>query len=114
MRLHYTTVGAPTGEPVLILNGTTGSGADTLTLVFAGEILGPSQPIDVSRYYIILPDAIGTGKFSKPSDGLRASFPKYNYDDMVDAQYRLVAEHLGVRHLRLVLGNSMGGMHAWI
>jgi homoserine O-acetyltransferase len=114
LRLHYTTVGAPTGEPVLILHGTTGSGAGMLTPAFAGELFGPGQPLDTSRYYVILPDAIGTGKSSKPSDALRASFPKYNYDDMVDAQYRLVTEHLGVRHLRLVLGNSMGGMHTWI
>jgi len=110
LRLHYTTVGASTGEPVLILHGTTGSGAGMLTAAFAGELFGPGQPLDASRYYIILPDAIGTGKSSKPSDGLRTKFPKYNYDDMVDAQYRLVKEHLGVRHLRLVLGNSMGGM----
>jgi len=114
LRLHYTTVGAPTGEPVLILHGTTGSGAGMLTPTFGGELFGPGQPLDASRYYIILPDAIGTGKSSKPSDGLRASFPKYNYDDMVAAQYRLVTEHLGVRHLRLALGNSMGGMHIWI
>jgi len=114
LRLHYTTVGAPTGEPVLILHGTTGSGAGFLTPAFAGELFGPGQPLDATRYYVILPDAIGTGKSSKPSDGLRASFPKYNYDDMVDAQYRLVKEHLGVRHLRLVLGNSMGGMQTWM
>ena len=114
LRLHYTTVGAPGGEPVLILHGTTGSGAGMLTPAFAGELFGPGQPLDAKRYYIILTDAIGTGKSSKPSDGLRASFPKYNYDDMVDAQYRLVKEHLGVRHLRLVLGNSMGGMQTWI
>jgi homoserine O-acetyltransferase len=114
LRLHYTTVGAPTGEPVLILHGTTGSGAGMLTPAFAGELFGPGQALDASRYYIILPDAVGTGKSSKPSDGLRASFPKYNYDDMVGAQYRLVSEHLSVRHLRLVLGNSMGGMHTWI
>ena len=114
LRLHYTTVGAPSGEPVLILHGTTGSGAGMLTPAFAGELFGPGQPLDASRYYVILPDAIGTGKSSKPSDGLRASFPRYNYDDMVDAQYRLVTEHLGVRHLRLVLGNSMGGMQTWI
>jgi len=114
LRLNYTTVGAPSGEPVLILHGTTGSAASMLTPVFAGELFGPGQPLDASRYYIILTDAIGTGKSSKPSDGLRASFPKYNYDDMVDAQYRLVREHLGVRHLRLVLGNSMGGMQTWI
>jgi homoserine O-acetyltransferase len=114
LRLHYTTVGAPAGEPVLILHGTTGSGGAMLTPAFAGELLGPGQPLDASRYYIILTDAIGTGKSSKPSDGLRTKFPKYNYDDMVDAQYRLVKEHLGVRHLRLVLGNSMGGMQTWI
>ena len=114
LRLHYTTVGASTGEPVLILHGTTGSGAGMLTPVFAGELFGPGQPLDASRYYVILPDAIGHGKSSKPSDGLRASFPRYNYDDMVSAQHRLVTEHLGVRRVRLVLGNSMGGMHVWI
>jgi homoserine O-acetyltransferase/O-succinyltransferase len=114
LRLNYTTVGAPTGEPVLILHGTTGSGASMLTPAFAGELFGPGQPLDANRYYIILTDAIGTGKSSKPSDGMRASFPKYNYDDMVDAQYRLIKEHLGITHLRLVLGNSMGGMQAWI
>jgi homoserine O-acetyltransferase len=114
LRLHYTTVGAPGGEPVLILHGTTGSGTGMLTPAFAGELFGPGQPLDASRYFVILPDAIGTGKSSKPSDGLRASFPRYSYDDMVDAQYRLVTEHLGVRRLRLVLGNSMGGMHIWL
>lgn len=114
LRLHYTTLGAPGGEPVLILHGTTGSGAGFLTPAFAGELFGPGQPLDASRYYIILPDAVGTGKSSKPSDGMRAGFPRYNYDDMVDAQYRLVKEHLNVRRLRLVLGNSMGGMQTWI
>ncbi len=114
LRLHYRTVGAPTGEPVLILHGTTGSSASMLTPAFAGELFGPGQPLDARRYYVILPDAIGTGKSSKPSDGLRAAFPRYNYDDMVDAQYRLVREHLGVRRLRLVLGNSMGGMQTWM
>jgi homoserine O-acetyltransferase len=114
LRLHYTTVGAPTGEPVLILHGTTGSGAGILNPRFAGELFGPGQPLDASRYFIILTDAIGHGKSSKPSDGLRASFPKYNYDDMVVAQYRLVTEHLAVRHLRLLLGNSMGGMQIWM
>jgi homoserine O-acetyltransferase len=114
LRLHYTTVGAPTGEPVVILHGTTGSGAGMLNPGFAGELFGAGQPLDAGRYYIILPDAVGTGKSSKPSDGMRASFPRYNYDDMVAAQYRLVAEHLGVKHLRLVLGNSMGGMQTWI
>jgi homoserine O-acetyltransferase len=114
LRLHYTTVGARGGEPVLVLHGTTGSGAGFLTPAFAGELFGAGQPLDASRYLIILPDAIGTGKSTKPSDGMRMSFPKYNYDDMVDAQYRLVREHLGVRHLRLVIGNSMGGMQTWI
>jgi homoserine O-acetyltransferase len=107
-------VGAPTGEPVLLLHGTNGSGTGLLNPGFGGELFGPGQPLDARRYYIILPDAIGTGKSSKPSDGLRTKFPKYNYDDMVDGQYRLVREHLGVRHLRLVLGNSMGGMQTWI
>jgi homoserine O-acetyltransferase len=114
LRLQYTTIGAPSGEPVLILHGTTGSGAGMLTGAFAGELFGPGQPLDASRYFIVLPDAIGAGKSSKPSDGLRAKFPKYNYDDMVAAQYRLVTEGLGIRHLRLVLGNSMGGMHTWV
>jgi homoserine O-acetyltransferase/O-succinyltransferase len=81
---------------------------------FAGELFGPGQPLDASRYFIILPDAVGAGKSSKPSDGLRTKFPQYNYDDMVAAQYRLVTEGLGIRHVRLVLGNSMGGMHTWI
>jgi homoserine O-acetyltransferase len=100
LRLHYATVGAPTGEPVLILHGTTGSSASMLTPVFAGELFGPGQPLDATRYYVILPDALGTGRSSKPSDGLRARVPKYNYDDMVQAQHRLITEHLGVRRLR--------------
>jgi homoserine O-acetyltransferase len=114
LRLHYTTVGAPTGEPVVVLHGTTGSGAGLLTPTFAGELFGPGQPLDASRYYLILPDAIGHGKSSKPSNGLRAGFPRYNYEDMVDAHQRLVSEHLGVKRLRLVIGNSMGGMETWI
>jgi homoserine O-acetyltransferase/O-succinyltransferase len=114
LRFHYTTVGAPTGEPVLILHGTTQSAASMLTPTFAGELFGPGQPLDTSRYYIILPDAIGHGKSSKPSDGLRTKFPKYNYDDMVQAQYRLLTEHLKVRRLRAIIGYSMGGMQAWI
>jgi homoserine O-acetyltransferase/O-succinyltransferase len=114
LRLHYTTVGEPTGEPVLVLHGTTGSAASMLTPAFAGELFGPGQPLDAAKYYIIIPDGVGHGKSSKPSNGLRTKFPKYNYDDMVEAQYRLVKEHLGVRHLRLVIGNSMGGMHTWM
>src|SRR5579864_7760970 len=108
LRLHYTTVGAPSGEPVLILHGTGGAGSNMLTPNFAGDLFGPGQALDASRYYIILPDSIGAGKSSKPSDGLRARFPQYSYDDMVRAQYRLVAEHLGIRHMRLVLGVSGG------
>ena len=114
VRLHYTTLGEPNGEPVLILHGTTGNGAGMLGPTFGGELFAPGQPLDASRYYIILPDAIGTGKSTKPSDGLRAKFPRYNYDDMVDAQYRLVTEHLGVKHLRVIIGNSMGGMQTWM
>lgn len=112
LRLHYTTVGTPSGQPVLILHGTTGSGTGLLTPTFAGELFGPGQALDANKYFIILPDAIGHGKSSKPSDGMRAKFPDYN--DMVAAQYRLVTEGLGISHLRLVLGNSMGGMHTWI
>ncbi|HJZ31517.1 MAG TPA: alpha/beta fold hydrolase [Hyphomicrobiaceae bacterium] len=114
LRLGYTTLGDASGEPVLILHGTTGSGAGLLSAGFGGELFGPGQPLDSAKYFIILPDAIGHGRSSKPSDGLRAKFPRYNYDDMVAAQYRLVSEGLGVKHLRLVLGNSMGGMQTWL
>jgi homoserine O-acetyltransferase/O-succinyltransferase len=114
LRLHYRTVGAPTGQPILVLHGTTQSGAAMLAPTFGGELFGEGQPLDAKRYYIILPDSIGHGKSSKPSDGMRTKFPKYNYDDMVDAQYRLLTEHLGVKKLRLVIGNSMGGMQTWI
>ncbi len=113
VRLHYTTVGAPTGEPVLVLHGTGGNGASMLNPAFAGTLFGPGQALDASRYFIILPDALGAGKSTRPSDGLRAKFPAYNYDDMVQAQYRLVTEGLGIKHLRLVIGNSMGGMQTW-
>ncbi|UWU94644.1 alpha/beta fold hydrolase [Bradyrhizobium sp. CB1015] len=114
LKLHYTTVGEPSGQPVLVLHGTGGSGASMLTPSFAGELFGPGQPLDAAKYYIIIPDNIGHGKSSKPSDGMKTSFPKYNYEDMVEAQYRLVTEGLGVKHLRLVIGNSMGGMHTWL
>ena len=114
LKLNYTTVGDRSGEPVLMLHGTTGSGAGMLTPAFAGELFGPGQPLDATKYFIILPDAIGHGQSAKPSDGQRAKFPRYNYDDMVQAQYRLVTEGLGIKHLRLVMGNSMGGMHTWI
>ncbi|MBL8663842.1 MAG: alpha/beta fold hydrolase [Candidatus Odyssella sp.] len=114
LRLHYRTLGDPTGEPVVVLHGTAGSGAGMLGAGFAGELFGPGQPLDAAKYFIVLPDAIGHGKSSKPSDGLRAKFPRYNYDDMVAAQYRLLTEGLGLRRVRLVIGNSMGGMHVWI
>jgi homoserine O-acetyltransferase len=114
LRLHYTTVGEPSGQPVLVLHGSGGSAASLLTPTFAGELFGPGQPLDAAKYYIIIPDGIGHGKSSKPSDGMKTAFPKYDYEDMVDAQYLLVREGLGVKHLRLVIGNSMGGMHSWI
>jgi homoserine O-acetyltransferase/O-succinyltransferase len=113
LRLHYTTVGNPSGEPVLILHGTGGTGTGLLSPIFAGELFGPGQPLDARTYFIILPDTIGTGKSGKPSDGLHAKFPEYDYDDLVSAQYRLLTEGMGIRHLRLVLGNSMGGMETW-
>ncbi len=114
MKLAYTTIGEPSGQPVLVLHGTTGSAASMLTPTFAGELFGAGQPLDATKYYVIIPDSIGHGKSSKPSDGLKAKFPRYNYADMVDAQYRLVKEGLGINHLRLVIGNSMGGMHTWL
>ena len=114
LRLSYLTVGDPSGEPVLILHGTGAAAANFLNNNFAGELFGPGQPLDAARYFIIIPDAIGAGKSSKPSDGLRTSFPRYNSDDLVRAQHRLVTEHLGVRRLRLVLGQSGGGMLTWI
>jgi len=114
LKMHYTTVGDPSGQPVLVLHGTGGSGASMLTLAFAGELFGAGQPLDASKYYLIIPDSVGHGQSSKPSDGLKTAFPKYDYADMVDAQYRLVKEALGIKHLRLVIGNSMGGMHTWV
>jgi homoserine O-acetyltransferase/O-succinyltransferase len=114
LKLAYTTVGDPKGEPVLMLHGTTGSAASMLTPAFGGELFGPGQPLDATKYFIVIPDAVGHGQSAKPSDGMRAKFPRYNYDDMVQAQHRLLTEHLGIKHVRLVMGNSMGGMHAWI
>src|SRR5438045_3724746 len=99
---------------VVMLHGTTGSGSGFLSRSFAGELFGPGQLLDTSRYYVILPDGIGHGGSSKPSEGLRARFPRYTYDDMVDAQHRLLVEGLRVDHLRLVMGTSMGCMHAWV
>ena len=121
LRLHYTTLGTPardasghTTNAVLILHGTGGSGRGFLAPIFAGVLFGPGQLLDANRYFIILPDAIGHGKSSKPSDGLHARFPQYDYDDMVAAQRLLVEKGLGIDHLRLVLGTSMGCMHAWV
>ena len=121
LRIHYTTLGRPRKDAsgtvrnaVLILHGTTGNGRGFLTPTFAGELFGPGQLLDSSAHFIILPDGIGTGASSKPSDGLRTRFPRYGYVDMVTAQYRLLTEELGVNHLLLVLGTSMGGMQSWM
>jgi homoserine O-acetyltransferase/O-succinyltransferase len=114
LRIHYMTVGEPSGKPVLVLYGTGSSAAAMLTPAFAGALFGPGQPLDTAKYYVIIPDAIGHGKTSKPSDGLKVKFPQYDYADMVDAQHRLLSEGLGVRHLRLIIGNSMGGMETWL
>ncbi len=114
LRIHYTTIGETSGQPVMVLHGTGGSSASMLTPTFAGELFGSGQPLDATKYYIIIPDALGHGRTSKPSDGLKTRFPQYDYADMVDAQYRLLGEGLGVRHLRLIIGNSMGGMETWL
>lgn len=114
VRLHYTTIGDPSGIPVVVLHGTSGSGQNMLTPAFAGQLFGPSQPLDAATHYIVLPDSIGHGKSSKPSDGLKSKFPRYDYADMVDAQHRLLTEGLNIRHVRLIIGNSMGGMQAWL
>jgi homoserine O-acetyltransferase len=121
LRLHYATLGKPvrdaqghTANAVLILHGTGGTGQQFFQPQFASVLFGPGQLLDAARYYIILPDGIGHGKSSKPSDGLHAHFPQYDYDDMVAAHYRLVSEGLGVNHLRLVMGTSMGCMHSFV
>ncbi len=113
LNVHYTTIGDPSGKPVLVLHGTAGTGSGMAAGAFAEGMFGPGQALDAAEYYIILPDSIGTGGTTKPSDGMRAEFPRYNYDDMVEAQYRLVTEGLGIDHLRAIIGNSMGGMHVW-
>lgn len=114
VRLHYVTFGDPKNDTVLVLHGTGGSSKSMTTPGFAGLLFGPGQPLDASHYYIIVTDALGAGQSTKPSDGLHAKFPRYDYDDMVEAQHRLLTEHLGVKHLRMVIGNSMGGMQAWM
>src|SRR5215470_4649877 len=121
LRIHYRTVGSPRRDAkgvvrnaVLILHGTTGSGRGFFSENFAGVLFGPGQLLDSSKYYLVFPDGIGHGESSRPSDGLRARFPRYGYDDMVEAERRLLTEGLGVSHVRLILGTSMGAMHAWI
>jgi homoserine O-acetyltransferase len=121
LRIHYRTYGAPVKNAqgvvtnaVLVMHGTGGTSAQFVGRTFAGELFGAGQPLDSAKYFIILPDDIGHGQSSKPSDGLRARFPRYGYLDMVDAEHRLVTEGLGVKHLRLVTGTSMGGMHTWL
>jgi homoserine O-acetyltransferase len=121
LRLHYTTLGSPrrnaAGEidnAVMVLHGTGGTGGQFLQPHFADELYGPGQPLDIRRYWIILPDNVGHGKSSKPSDGLRMRFPKYDYADMVDAQHRLLTEGLGIKRMRLIMGTSMGCMHGLV
>ncbi|HYJ47396.1 MAG TPA: alpha/beta fold hydrolase [Pyrinomonadaceae bacterium] len=121
LKLHYTTLGVPVRDPngvvrnaVLIMHGTGGAGSQFLTEQFAGVLFGEGQLLDATRYFIILPDGIGHGKSSKPSDNLHARFPHYTYDDMVAAHYQLLTKKLGVNHLRLVMGTSMGGMQTWV
>jgi homoserine O-acetyltransferase len=121
LRLHYRTIGTLSRDAqgaarnaVLILHGTGGTGNQFLRADFAGELFRAGGLLDATRHFIVLPDGIGHGRSSKPSDGLRARFPRYGYADMVDAQYRLLTEGLGVNHLRLVMGTSMGGMHTWV
>jgi len=121
LRVHYRTLGKPekdaegkTTNAVLVMHGTTGSGAQFIRPEFAGELFGKDQPLDATKFFIVLPDGIGHGKSSKPSDGMHAKFPRYGYLDMIEAQYRLLTEGLGVNHARLVMGTSMGGMHTWL
>ena len=121
LKMHYTTLGTPhrnaAGEidnAVMVLHGTGGDGHQFLRAQFADELYGPGQPLDIRRYWIILPDNIGHGKSSKPSDGLGMRFPRYDYDDMVEAQHRMLTEGLGIKHMRLIMGTSMGCMHSFV
>jgi homoserine O-acetyltransferase/O-succinyltransferase len=121
LRIHYRTLGWPERDrqgivrnAALIMHGTGGNGAQFIRPEFAGELFSPGQPLDAARHFIILPDGIGHGRSSKPSDGLRGRFPHYGYLDMLEAQYRLLTEGLGINHLRLVMGTSMGCMHTWL
>ena len=121
LRMHVTTLGTPhrngagqIDNAVMVLHGTGGTGKQFLQPQFADELYGPGQPLDITRYFIILPDNVGHGGSSKPSDGMRMHFPKYDYDDMVEAQHRMLTEGLGVTHLRLIMGTSMGCMHGFV
>jgi homoserine O-acetyltransferase/O-succinyltransferase len=114
LKLHYTTIGDPAGIPAVVLHGSGQSAGNMLTPAFADELFGPGQPLDATKYYIVIPDALGHGNSAKPSDGLKTKFPQYNYVDMVEAQYRLLAEGMGIRHVRLIIGNWMGGMNVWL
>ena len=114
LKLHYTTIGDPAGIPAVVLHGSGQSAGNMLTPAFADELFGPGQPLDATKYFIVIPDALGHGNSAKPSDGLKTKFAQYNYVDMVDAQYRLLSEGLGIRHVRLIIGNSMGGMNVWL
>ena len=121
LRMHVTTLGSPhrnakgaIDNAVMVLHGTGGDGHQFLRPQFADELYGPGQPLDIRKYWVILPDNIGHGKSSKPSDGLRMKFPKYDYDDMVAAQHRMLTEGLGITHMRLIMGTSMGCMHSFV
>ncbi len=121
LKIHYRTLGkidkdasGKVANAVLIMHGTTGSGGGFIRPEFAGELFGKDQPLDATKFFIVLPDGIGHGKSTKPSDGMHAKFPRYGYIDMVEAQYRLLTDGLGINHARLVMGTSMGGMHTWL
>jgi homoserine O-acetyltransferase len=121
VRIHFTTIGTPHRDAlgkidnaILLLHGTMGRGRAFFADVFRGAMFGPGQPFDLGKYYVVLPDDLGHGRSTKPSEGLHGHFPHYRYRDMVDLEHRLVADKLGVERLRLVAGTSMGGMHAWM
>ena len=114
VKLHYITIGNPSGAPVLILHGTFQTSQSLLTPNFAGALFGPGEPLDARKYFIIIPDVLGGGGSTKPSDGLRMKFPNYDYTYVVNAEYALVHDGLGIKHLRLVMGHSMGGMETWL
>jgi len=121
LKIHYRTFGKAVKDDkgvvrnaVLITHGTTGSGGQFIRPEFAGELFGAGQPLSAMKFFIVMPDGIGHGKSSKPSDGMHAKFPRYGYVDMVEAQYRLLTDGLGVNHARLIMGTSMGGMHTWL